>query len=222
MWAQVAAMAGKDIRLFFTRGYGLVQAVLLGLLLIFTFSLAGAGEQNMGGQWTAAIFWLSTCFCQVLIFNALYALEDEHKAREGLLMAPMPSQAVWAAKSLAGGAVVLGVQGVFVPACIVFFNLSMVHSWLWMAGTVAVVDAGLIPLGALLGAMGTDQSGRDSLCTVILFPLLVPLLLAGIRMGGYALEGGGDAPWAWIRLAVAFDAMFAGLALILFPFVYRG
>ncbi|MDZ7762416.1 MAG: heme exporter protein CcmB [Desulfovermiculus sp.] len=222
MWTQIAAMACKDIRLFFTRGQGLVQAVLLGLLLIFTFSLAGAGEQRIAGQWTAAIFWLSTCFCQVLIFNALYALEDEHKAREGLLMAPMPSQNIWVAKVLAGGSILVGVQAIFVPACIVFLDLTRLYSWSWLAGTVLVIDAGLIPLGALLGAMGTEQSGRDSLFTVILFPLLFPLLLAGIRLGGYALEGGGADPWAWLRLAMAFDAMFAGLALILFPFAYRG
>lgn len=221
MWTQIVVLAGKDIRLFLTRGHGVVQAVLLGLLLIFTFSLAAAGEQRVSGQWAAAIFWLASCFCQVLIFNALYAEEDVHKAREGLLMAPLPVQVIWAAKVVAGGTVLLGVQAVFLPACIVFLNISTLFSWGWLAGVVILIDVGLIALGALLGAMGTEQSGRDSLFTVILFPLLVPLLLAGIRLGDFVLEGGTADPWAWVRLAGAFDAIFFGLALCLFPFVYR-
>ncbi len=223
MWFRIAVLAGKDIRLLLTRGSGLVQALLLGLLLIFIFSLAAAGEERISGQWAAAIFWLATCFCQILIFNSLYALEDVNKAREGLLMAPFPVQAVWAAKVLAGGAVLILVQIIFVPACIVFLNLFSIQSWTVLVGTVALIDAGLIFVGALLGALGAEQSGRDSLLTIILFPLLVPLLLAGIHLGGYTLDGGGmSGPWGWFRLAGAFDLMFSGLALILFPFVYRG
>jgi heme exporter protein B len=222
MLAQIATLAGKDLRLFLTRGHGAVQAILLGLLLIFLFSLAGAGEQAVPGDWAAAIFWLASCFCQVLVFNALYGLEDARNARDALLMAPMPVQAIWAGKAAAGGAVLIIVQAVFIPACTVFLQLGAVHSWAWLCGTILLVDCGVIVLGALLGGMGSEQSGRDSLFTVIFFPLLAPLLLAGIRLGGFALEGGLDNPWAWIQLAASFDLVFAGLALLLFPVVYRG
>jgi heme exporter protein B len=222
MWAQIAALAGKDIRLFLTRGHGLVQALLLGLLLIFLFSLAASGEQQISGAWAAAIFWMASCFCQILVFNALYALEDVHKAREALLMAPMPAQAIWAGKAVAGGVILLVMQGVFLPACIVFLNLTSVPSWTWLLGSIVLVDAGLILLGALLGGMGAEQSGRDSLFTVILFPLFVPLLLTGIRLGEFVIEGiGMENPWAWIRLGASFDLVFGGLALLLFPFVYK-
>ena len=219
---KILILAGKDLRLFLTRGHGLVQALLLGLLLIFTFSLAAAGRGRVSEEWSAAIFWLATCFCQVLIFNALYALEDENAAREGLLMAPVSAQTIWLAKVLAGGTVLILVQAVFVPACAVFLDLTSIHSWLWALGSVCAVDAGLIILGALLGAVGSQQTGRDSLLTVILFPLLIPLLLAGIRLGGHVLGASGvGAPWDWIRLVVTFDALFAGLALLLFPVLYR-
>ena len=222
MWSQIVALAGKDIRLFLTRGHGLVLALLLGLLLIFLFSLAASGEQKISGAWAAAIFWMASCFSQVLVFNALYALEDVHKAREALLMAPMPAQTVWAGKAVAGGVILFVLQGVFIPACMVFLNLSAVHSWTWLLGSIALVDTGLIFLGALLGGMGAEQAGRDSLFTVILFPLFIPLLLAGIRLGGFVVEGLGlENPWAWVRLGASFDLVFGGLALLLFPFVYK-
>ena len=69
------AMARKDLALTLARGSGLVQALLLGLLLLFVFSLSQGIGERMAPQGAAAVFWISSAFCQVLIFNQLYALE---------------------------------------------------------------------------------------------------------------------------------------------------
>ena len=69
-------IARKDLRLVLSRGAGLVQALLLGLLLIFVFSLSRETGETMSGQGAATIFWLSSAFCQVLSFNMLYGLEE--------------------------------------------------------------------------------------------------------------------------------------------------
>ena len=65
-------IARKDLRLVLSRGAGLVQALLLGLLLIFVFSLSRETGETMSGQGAATIFWLSSALCQVLSFNMLY------------------------------------------------------------------------------------------------------------------------------------------------------
>lgn len=88
---------------------------------------------------------------------------------------------------------------------------------------VVSVDLGLCILGGLVGAMGHGQGAKDALLTIIVFPLQIPLLLGGIRIGvglmqGEDLAGLGD----WFGLVLAFDAVFAGAALFLFPHVFRG
>ena len=88
------AMARKDLALTLARGSGLVQALLLGLLLLFVFSLSQGIGEHMPPQGAAAVFWISSAFCQVLIFNQLYALEEVNNARLGLLLCPAPVQAV--------------------------------------------------------------------------------------------------------------------------------
>ena len=95
-------VARKDLLLTFTRGSGLVQGLLLGLLLLFVFSLSQGVGERMSPQGAGAVFWLGSAFCQVLIFNTLYALEEANGARLGLLLAPAPIQAVWLGKALAG------------------------------------------------------------------------------------------------------------------------
>ena len=84
------AMLRKDLALTLARGSGLIQALLLGLLLLFVFSLSQGIGERLGPQAAAAVFWLSSAFCQVLIFNQLYAQEEVNSARLGLLLCPAP------------------------------------------------------------------------------------------------------------------------------------
>ncbi|GFM35779.1 heme exporter protein CcmB [Desulfovibrio psychrotolerans] len=223
MLRQAAAIAAKDLRLVLARGTGLIQALLLGLLLIFVFSLSLEVGQTMQPQGASAIFWLASAFCQVLIFNTLFGLEEQNGARFGLLLAPMPVQSVWIGKALAGLGLLLCAQAIFVPATVVFLGQNV--SALWGTGLAALLltDLGIVLLGSLLGALSQGQAARESLLSIILFPLLIPVLLAGIRIGAAAFSG--DIPEGtanWLGLAGAFDALFAGTGLLLFGFVYSG
>lgn len=217
------AIARKDLLLTLARGNGLMQALLLGLLLLFVFSLAQGPGERASAQAVAAMFWLSSAFAQVLIFNRLYDLEEANAARFGLALCPAPIQAVWLGKLLAGLLLLLLAQAVFLPAAMIFLNQSASAEPLAGFATLSLVDVGMCALGSLLGALGQGQSGRESLLGVILFPLLTPLLLAGIGVGAQCLGATtADGPAAWLRLAAAFDGVFLGASLALFGFIYPG
>lgn len=217
------AVARKDLVLTLARGNGIVQALLLGLLLLFVFSLAQAPGEKTSPQAAAAMFWLASAFSQVLIFNRLYDLEEANSARLGLALLPAPIQGVWLGKLMAGLALLLLAQAVFLPAALVFLGQSLAGAALPGLAVITLVDAGMCALGSLLGALGQGQSGRESLLGVILFPLLTPLLLAGIGVGAQSLGAPApDGPGAWLRLALAFDAVFLGAGLVLFGFIYPG
>ncbi|WP_308621669.1 heme exporter protein CcmB [uncultured Desulfovibrio sp.] len=217
------AIARKDLALSLARGNGLVQALLLGLLLLFVFSLAQAPGERVGPQAAAAMFWLSSAFSQVLIFNRLYDLEEVNAARLGLALCPAAIQGVWLGKMLAGLALLLLAQAVFLPAAMIFLGQSLAAQPLAGPATLMLVDVGMCALGSLLGALAQGQSGRESLLGVILFPLLTPLLLAGIGVGAQCLGAAApDGPRAWLSLAAAFDAVFLGAGLALFGFIYPG
>jgi heme exporter protein B len=214
---------GKDLRLAFAGGQGPVQAVLLGLLLVFIFSLSAAPGERFSAQQAMAIFWLCSSFAVVLIFSLLFRFEEENDTATALLLSPMPVQGLWLGKTLAGLVLLLLCQVFFFPAALVFLGLDPGGSPAGLALMVLGVDAGLCILGGLIGAMGHGQGAKDALMTIIVFPLQVPLLLGGIRIGvglmqGQDLGGLGD----WFGLVLAFDAVFAGAALFLFPHVFRG
>lgn len=219
MWALVR----KDLALTLARGSGLVQALLLGLLLLFVFSLSQGVGERMSPQGAAAVFWISSAFCQVLIFNQLYALEEVNSSRLGLLLCPAPVQAVWLGKGCAGLCLLALAQCVFLPAAVVFLGQELSGPLPEALLALALTDIGMCALGSLLGALAQGQAARESLLSIVLFPLLTPLLLAGISVGAQALGAAApDGPGAWLGVAAAFDAVFLGAGLALFAYIYAG
>lgn len=216
-------IAHKDLRLVLARGAGLVQALLLGLLLIFVFSLSRETGETMSGQGAATIFWLASAFCQVLSFNMIYGLEETNGSRAGLLLLPAPVQSVWLGKAAAGLCLILTAQLLFLPATIVFLGQSLGEGWTLALFALVLTDIGMAALGSLLGALSQGQAARESLLSIVLFPLIIPILLAGIRLcaGGFS-EALPEGSSSWLGIAAAFDAVFLGAGLVLFPFVFSG
>lgn len=216
------AMARKDLCLAL-RGAGLVQSMLLGLLLVFLFSLSQKTGELVPGQTAAAIFWLSSAFCQTLVFNMLFSFEEANGARTGLLLSPSPATGVFLGKAIAGLLLILVAQLLFLPAVIIFLGQSLSGDLVSGFAILVLGDLGLAALGSLLGALSQGQTARESLLSLLVFPLLAPLLLAAIRV--FALLFGeadtGDT-LSWLQFAAAFDAIFWALALLLFRFVYTG
>jgi heme exporter protein B len=170
-----------------------------------------------------AIFWLCSSFAVVLIFSLLFRFEEENDTATALLLSPLPVQGLWLGKTLAGLILLLLCQVFFFPAALVFLGLDPGGNPGGLALMVLGVDLGLCVLGGLIGAMGHGQGAKDALLTIIVFPLQIPLLLGGIRIGvglmqGVPLAALGD----WFGLVLAFDAVFSGAALFLFPHVFRG
>lgn len=223
MLKRAFAITAKDLRLSVSGGQGLVQAVLLGLLLIFMFSLSKPLGGVISPQAAGAIFWLASAFGLVLVFNDLFSIEEANGARIGILSSPAPVHVVWVGKGIAGLSLLLVSQIVFLPATVAFLGQTVAGpAWLLVV-TLVGADIGLVVIGALLGALSQGQAARESLLSVIVFPLLLPVLLAGITLFGmcFSPEAAEDFD-KWLGLIFAFDCLFAGAGLFLFPFVYSG
>lgn len=223
MLKRTVAIAAKDLKLSVSGGQGLVQAVLLGLLLIFMFSLSKPLGGVISPQAAGAIFWLASAFGLVLVFNDLFAIEEANGARIGILSSPAPVHAVWIGKGIAGFSLLVVSQLVFMPATVAFLGQTVSGPWWLMAVTLIGADIGLVVIGALLGALSQGQAARESLLSVIVFPLLLPVLLAGITLFGLCFSPEPVEEFdKWLGLIFAFDCLFAGAGLLLFPFVYSG
>lgn len=214
-------LARKDLRLLLFRDGALVQALLLGLLLVFLFSLSESTGERAAPESAATIFWLSSIFCQILIFTRLYSLEEANAVRDGLLLLPSPVQGIWLGKAMAGLLLLLLSQIIFLPSAIVFLNQQLA-TLIW-PGIISIIvtDLGICALGSLLGAISLASHGRESLLSILLFPLLIPLLLSGIKLSAISLGSGEEEALPWLCISASFDLLFLGAGLILFGFIYQ-
>ncbi len=221
-------IAKKDLTIILGRSAGLCQALLLGLLLIFLFSLSLEAGQKLSPHAASTMFWLASVFCQVLIFQMLYANEEQNGARVGLQILPCQIQAIWLGKFLAGFVLLFLSQLLFVPALFVFLaqHIGLYYGYSLLG--IFLTDIGICTCGSLLGALCVGQSGKESLLSIIIFPLLIPLLLSAISLTSVGLLNLENPFYdiaqmqQWLGIAFAFDMLFCAASLILFPFLYRG
>ncbi len=224
----VLLLAKKDLTIILGRSAGLCQALLLGLLLIFLFSLSLQNGESLSPHAASTMFWLASVFCQVLIFQMLYAVEEQNGARTGLQTLPCPLQTIWLGKFSAGIFLLLASQVLFIPAVFIFLNQHPGEHFLYALFGIFLTDIGICTCGSLLGALCTGQSGKESLLGIILFPLLIPLLLSAISLCSAGLLDLHNPPVQtariiqWIGIMLAFDFIFSAASLLLFPYLYHG
>ena len=216
------AIIRKDLTILALRGGAFLQAILLGLILIFVFSLSREAGQTISAQHFACVFWLASLFGQILIFNQLYALEENHGQRLALLLLPAPSQAIYLAKALAALILLLMAQIIFWPAGLIFLGQELPKDLLGTILGLIAVDLGICAQGSILGALSQGQAVRESLLTILLLPLLTPLLLAAIRLQTELQSTNLLSVSHWFYLTLAYDAIFLSAGLLLFPFIYTG
>ncbi len=212
----------KDLKLLYLREGGIIHALLLGLVLIFTFSLASSNLGPIDPVWSGAIFWICSAFCSVLIFGHLYALEEHSQTRDLLLLSPANHEMVWLSKTLAGSISLMGIQAIFIASMIVFLKVGTVSSLLKGLTMILVVDWGMGVIGSLFGALARSGEIRESFLTTILLPLQIPVMLSGIQMWTMMLQSTAGNFSSWLKLGVSFDLIFTGISMVLFPYLYRG
>lgn len=76
-----------------------------------------------------------------------------------------------------------------------------------------------------MSALSVHTKSNELLLPVILFPLLIPLLLGGVKATGIVFNASWADPvwvgayWSWLRLMAVFDIIFFTLSLVLIDYV---
>jgi heme exporter protein B len=79
---------------------------------------------------------------------------------------------------------------------------------------------GYIVVGTLLATMAVQSRTRDVLLPILLFPVVVPVLIAAVKASaGYLAGEDATSIRAWINLLVVFDAVFTAIGFMVFDYV---
>lgn len=199
-------------------GFNSVAALAVTILALFGFALGPDAEAIRAAA--PGALWLAALFAGVLAFNRSYQMELDGGALEPLLMYPGSRRALFAGKLMANFVFVLLLLVIVIGTSLILFHVSVPPTWPMLLGVVLLGAVGLVTLGTFYAAMASRSRAREVLLPLLLFPMLVPVLLAAMQatkalLGGDLMNDAG----AWTSLLVAYDLIFLILAFLAFDYV---
>jgi len=192
-----------------------VFSLLVILIFNFAFDLRAENQKTLA----PGVLWVAIAFAGMLGLSRSFIMEKDRGSMEGLLLTPVDRSAIYLGKML-GNLLFIGiVEIVILPIFIVLFNLSAADLPL-LIGVVLLGTIGFAGVGTLFSAMAVHTRAREVLLPILLFPVVIPVMLASVKLTGAILDG---TPFAdvqnWFSLLVAFDLIFMALSVILFDYV---
>jgi heme exporter protein B len=183
------------------------------VVLMFSFGLVKEGRPP--DDVAAAILWIAIAFSGTLALGRTFERERQNDTLRALMLAPADRPALYVGK-LIGSLLLLGlVELVLVPLVGLFFNAPVIAQARPLALLLVAGTIGFCAVGTLFAAMLVRARSRDVLLPIMLYPMTVPVMIAGVR-GTAALFQPTPEPAVaqfWLGLLVAFDVVFVILAL---------
>jgi heme exporter protein B len=182
-------------------------------VLVFAFALVQEGRAPADGA--AGILWISIAFAGTLALGRAFERERQSETLRALLLAPSPRPAIYVGKLLGILALLLAAEVMLVPLVALLFQTNLLAHPFWLAAILLMGTIGFASVGTLFAAMLVRARSRDVLLPVLLYPITVPVIIAGVRATALLTQPELELPLVrfWVALLVTFDIVFVTLAL---------
>lgn len=220
---QTSLVFWKDLLLELRRRDSLLTMFFFGTLLLFVFHFSFDLPPDKVAEMAPALLWLAFLFTGTLGLTQLFQVERENHCLEALLLSPLDRGALFLAKSCFNLFLMLLVELVVMPLFWILFNL---HGWNLLPQLFLVTllgTVGFCVLGTIMSAVTLRARARELLLPLVLFPLMIPVILATIRcMENIMSAGDLGAAESWLRLLLGFDVIFVTVGILIFDRIIEG
>ena len=216
----VFAIAAKDIRAELRSRTALLSSVVFAALVLVIFNFARDPTAIAAVDLAPSVLWVTFALAAMLALNRAFTIEQENAALDGLLLAPVPREALFAGKLLANLAFVGTVEAVTLPLFVLFFNVDPGHALGGLIAVIALATIGFVAVGTIFSAMAVRTRFAELLLPVLLLPFMVPPLIGASALTARLLEGRPlSEMYGLVRLLALYDIVFVTLCTLLFPAV---
>jgi heme exporter protein B len=182
-------------------------------LLLFSFAIGPSAALR---QYAGGFLWLGLLLSSTLTLAESFHAEMENRALEGLLLLPVSPRLLYYGKALANTIQLVALGIALVPVMVVLYDAGTTR-----IPTVLLIiilgSAGISAPGTLYSAMTSQARAKQTLLPLLLFPLIVPVLLASVKATSLAILGDPmEQGRSWVLLLVAFNGIYWSLCGLLF------
>lgn len=212
----LAAAIRKELLLQWrTRGQ-MMAVFVFGAAALLLFSFAIGPNALALRTFSGGFLWLGLLLSSTLTLSESFHAEMENRALEGLLLLPSDPRSLYYAKAIANWLQLTLLGVALVPVMVVLYDAGTMRL-LTLLLIIVLGAAGLSAPGTLYAAMTAQLKAKQTLLPLLLFPLIVPALLASVKATSLVILGDamGEAK-SWLILLGAFDLIYWSMCGLLY------
>jgi heme exporter protein B len=231
-WRQFSAILRKDISMELRTGEMVTSMGLYTLLTMVVYFIALQDVIAQGGGSSVfdirpiapGLLWAAFIFMSLLGLNRSFVHEKDQGVLEALLLSPVDRPVIYFAKMIGNLTFMLIVEIMAVPVFwFLFLQQSKLDANLGMLALALIGGSiGIAGLGTLLATLTVNTKGQDFLLTVLMVPLMFPLLFGAVTASNIALLNpvlGATSFWWSMAFVAGFDVIMLLAAFGLYEFV---
>ena len=206
----------KELLLQWRTRAQLVAVLVFGAtaLLLFSFAIGPNAEELR--KFSAGFLGLGLLLSSTLTLSESFHSEMENRALEGLLLLPADPRVLYYGKAVANWLQLTFLGIALVPVMVVLYDAGTARIPMLFL-VIALGAAGLSAPGTLYAAMTAQLRSKQTLLPLLLFPLIVPALLASVKTTSLLILGDPMGSFgSWLTLLAAFDAIYWALCGLLY------
>ena len=218
---QIGALIRKDLGLQFRSKETLALIFVFSVLVVLIFAFAFGPifpERVERGKLTASVLWAAFVFAGIITLNRSFTIERAHAALHGIRLTGVDAGNLYLSKVISNVIFLFLLEIVITPIALQFLDLLDVITvgiLLKLFGVLGIGTLGFCAVGVLLAGMSTSANGGESLLSVILLPLVVPIIMGGSKCTVSLLVTGGLENKFWLQLLIGYSLVFLASAYLL-------
>lgn len=188
----------------------------LATLLLFSFAM-GPDITTLRAH-ASGYLWLALLFASVLSLGESFRFESENQALTGLLLTPVEPRAIFLGKVFGNASLLFGLSLLLLPITVVLYDVDLTRAPLQLLLVLFLGTVGISAPGTVYSAISANARARDVMLPLLLFPVLIPLLLAAVSATKFVLTPDPQEQLgSWLKLLTAFDLIYVSVGFLLFP-----
>ncbi|HTY54840.1 MAG TPA: heme exporter protein CcmB [Candidatus Binataceae bacterium] len=218
--AAFSTLLRKDLKLELRTGESTITLIALSMLILLVLVLAFNPAEGHSADLAAGALWIAMIFAGMLGSSRALIAERENGCMLGLLLSPIDCAQIYAAKLAAAFIFMMVAEAASIILLMLFFNLDFGIRLARLLPTVMLGGLGFAAISTLLAAITSRTRAGDLLLPVLVVPVFVPALIAGVKASSAALAGAAISEMAmWLKIMIAFDVLFVVAGYLLFEYV---
>jgi heme exporter protein CcmB len=223
---QALRIAAKDLRIEWRSREILATMTFLAVVVVLIFSFAFVvGDARPPAPVTAGILWVALIVSGTVGLGRTFDRERDGEAIRSLLLSPAPRGAIYLGKLAATIVLMLATEVVLTALAGLLFSAGIAAQLPRVAALLALGTVGFAAAGCVFSAALLRARSRDVLLSTLLYPIIVPVVIAGARGTTQLIDPlAPDLAGAqfWTQFLAALDVIFVTVGLWAFEPVVTG